>query len=793
MITNKFLSLLLLIATCFSGVAHADELAKSHGRENWSAAWINCPDASERDYGVFHFRKNFSLSAVPDSFLVHVSADNRYRLFVNGEPVGNGPARGDLYNWYYESIDLAHHLKTGDNIITAIVWNMGVHAPVAQISNQTAFLLQGEGEKEAVVNSNNSWKVFQNPAYQPCSMDNGRRLRAYMVIGPGDEVDGKKYPWGWEQAGFDDSQWNDAEVLAGPSSFGHGTDNLWNLVPRNIPAMEETLQRLQSIRRAEGIDADENFIKGSGSLLVPPNSKGKILIDQGFNTVAYPELVVSRGKGSNIKMNYAETLFDGEGKKGNRNEVDGKELIGNYVVFQPDGGEKRLFRPLWLRTFRYIELEIETADEPLSIDDFYGQYTGYPFKEEASFSSNDQSLKKIWEVGWRTARLCAGETYYDCPYYEQLQYEADTRIQALISLYVSGDDRLMRKALLDFHHSREPEGLTQGRYPSNRFQVIPPFSLWWISMVHDYWMHRQDDAFLRSFLGGITGVLDWYEKNIDSDKQMLGPMKWWNFVDYTDVFPNGVPDGATDGNSSVITLQYVYALRQTAELFNYFGKAAEAEHYQTLATKLAGSTYNHCFDQAKGVMANTPEKEQFSQHASILAVLTDAVKVQDQPELMQRVISDKSLGPATFYYRFYLNQALRKAGMGDRYYGELTPWREMLENGLTTFAEKPDPARSDCHAWSASPNYDFLATICGVRPGAPGFREVDIMPSLGDLNEVEARIPHPQGWIEVHLKRKGKEGLEGSVTLPDAVSGTFRWKNNAITLQDGQQTISLKN
>ena len=188
-------------------------------------------------------------------------------------------------------------------------------------------------------------------------------------------------------------------------------------------------------------------------------------MDQSFNTIGYPEILVSGGKGSSVKLTYAEALFDKNHQKGNRNEIEGKEIEGNYDLFQPDGGAKRLFRPLWFKTYRYLQLDIVTKEEPLVIEDLYGMYTGYPFKEKATFTSNDQSLQDIWKVGWRTARLCAWETYFDCPYYEQLQYVADTRIQALISLYVTGDDRLMRKAILNFGNSRIPEGLTMSRYP----------------------------------------------------------------------------------------------------------------------------------------------------------------------------------------------------------------------------------------------------------------------------------------------------------------------------------------
>jgi alpha-L-rhamnosidase len=758
----------------------------------WSSNWITCPNVPQRDYGVFHFRKSFKINSTPGKFIIHVSADNRYRLFVNGQPVLLGPARGDLYNWYFETIDIAAYLKAGENIIAAMVWNMGTHAPVAQISNQTAFVVQGDTEAEHIVNTNHSWKVLKNVAYSPCSTDNGPRLRAYMVIGPGDQVDAAAYPWGWESLAFDDKKWEQAAGITTPVPFGQGTDNLWTLVPRNIPPMEETKQRIIAVRRAEGIKTDARFLTGKHQLTIPPHQKVSILLDQTFNTVAYPELLVSKGKGAMIKMTYAEALVDQNGNKKNRNEIEQMHIQGNYDVFIADGGEKRNFRPLWLRTYRYMQLDITTTDEALIINDLYGMYTGYPFEEKASFSSSDPSLKQIWDVGWRTARLCAGETYYDCPYYEQLQYEADTRIQALISLYVSGDDRLARKAILDFYHSMVPEGLTQGRYPSNRLQVIPPFSLWWISMIYDYSMHRDDKLFTAKFLTGITSVLDWYERHMDKNKGMLGPMPWWNFVDYTEVFPNGVPDGADDGNSAVITLQYVYTLQQAAKIFEYHGKTEQAKNYQELAAKIGRRTYELCFNKTKGLMANTPELTAYSQHASIMGVLTNAIPKDQHQAVMSRVLEDKTIGPATFYYRFYLNQALKVANMADLYYDQLTPWRDMLVNGLTTFAEKPEPARSDCHAWSASPNYDFLATICGIMPASPGFSSIIIKPALGKLKNANGSMPHPLGEIKVELKRKGKAGLSARIILPPKLKGKLIWNEKVIDLAEGTQEINVE-
>jgi hypothetical protein len=739
---------------------------------------------------VYHFRKSFAWKGEAGPVIVHVSADNRYRLFVNGKVVSSGPARGDLYNWYFETVDIAPFLKTGDNTVAALVWNMGTEAPVAQVSNRTAFVLQGEGTYEKALNTGTpGWKVAQDKANTACSKNMGALLWSYYVVGPGDDVDASTYPWGWEQPGYDDKAWSEPVRIDNPVTDGYGTDNQWTLKPRNIPLMREWTLPAATIRRQSGLAAEVKAM-GSEPITIPANSTVSLLLDQGSNSVAYPELTVSGGKGAQVKMTYAEALFDDKRQKGNRNEIDGKKIMGNFDIFRPDGGNARTFRPLWFRTWRYLQMDITTGSDALTIDGFQGKGTGYPFEAKASFKSDDVSLQQIWDIGWRTALNCAGENYFDCPYYEQLQYEGDTRIQSLISLYVTGDDRLMRKAMLDFWHSRVPAGLTQGRYPSNRIQVIPPFSLYWVSMLHDYWMHRRDDAFLSQFLVGAEGVLDWFEQRVDRQRNMLGPLTWWNFADWNDAFENGVPDGSTNGNSSVTTLQYVYTLRQAAELFDHFGKKELAAHYAQLANDLAKGTYKQCFDASRGLMANTPEKKAYSQHASIMGVLSGSIPASDRKSVMTRVLNDGSLSQATFYYRFYLTRALKYAGMADLYYGSLKPWRGMIANGLTTFAEQPDPTRSDCHAWSSSPNYDFFATLAGINPSSAGFRTVRIEPAMGELKDIDAKMPHPDGEISVKLKRIGSS-VTAEINLPEKLTGQFVWMGKVAVLHGGFQKIQL--
>jgi alpha-L-rhamnosidase len=770
----------------------------------WNARWIAHPTAPARQYGVYHFRKSITLTAKPLRFLVHVSADNRYRLFVNGRAVGMGPARSDLQNWHYETIDLAPYLTAGVNVLAAQVWFLNESAPLAQISYQAGFIVQGDTPTEAVANTDATWTVLRNPAYTPVKNDMAR-LHTYVVVGDGDRVNGNLYPWGWAMPDYPATAamgW----VAARPLWFSaktrtFGTDGNWALVPRTIPPMETGRVRLARVRRTEGVTVPTGFLTGNQPVTVSAKTRAVLLFDQNELTNAYPELTVSGGKDAVLTLAYAEGLVDDKGQKGNRNEIDGRHLLGIEDQFVADGGSRRTFRPLWFRTYRYLQLTVETGAEPLTINDLSGEFTGYPFALNARFDAPaDSSLARIWAVGWRTARLCAGETYFDCPYYEQLQYTGDTRIQALISLYLSGDDRLMRKAILDYDHSRFNDGLTQSRYPSNDFQVIPTFSLFWVCMVHDYWRHRTDDALIQQMLPGILGVLDWHESRL-ADTGLNGPMPWWNFVDWC--WPwnetertGGVPPGTALGGSSVLTLQQAYTYDRAADLLAHYGKNERAEHYRDLARRLCKAVYATCYDTNRGLLADTPTKKTFSQHANILAVLTDAVPTDQQAALLQRAISEgdklpATITPATFYFKFYLFEALKKTGLGDQFGAQLAPWRGMLALGLTTFAEQPEPTRSDCHAWSASPVYEMLSLVCGISPAEPGFRSVNIEPSLGTLPTVSGRMPHPNGMISVQFAQTPAGALTGTIDLPKDLSGTLRWHGKTLALKPGKQAVQL--
>lgn len=755
-------------------------------QEEQFAFWIGPP--AGRDLGVFCFRKLFELQSVPAEFTVHVSADNRYKLYVNGQQVSRGPAVDDLYHWNYETVDLAPHLKKGRNVVAAQVWNPGRLKGTRQISHRTAFILQGATAQSRQINTDRTWVMARDSGYHFNPVNSSMAGGGY-IAGATDSVAGQLHIWDWALPGCADENWQFAEEIGKGNHAGldtwHGTP--WLLKQRTIPRMEQRQEPQPEIVRITGTISEYPDIDHVTGLTIPPYSRAIVLLDQKALTMGFPRISFSGGRGGKIRIRYQEAMFDPGGKKGDRNNTEGKQMKGYCDVVLPDG-PFRIFEPLWIRVFRFMELTLETGADTLTIHDLHNVFTAYPFEQIASFESDDPSLEPVWDASWRTARLCALETYMDCPYYEQLQYIGDTRIQALISLYVTGDDRLVRNALTQFLHSLQPMGLTQSRYPADGRQIIPPFSLYFIAMVHDYHMLRDDPEFIREFLPGIRFILDWFIGRID-ENGMLGPLTYWNHIDGGTRFRAGSPPGIDGGGSAHMTLLLSYALDRAADLFGYYGSGCDVEGYRELSTQLRQSTLDQCFDADRGLVAGTPAGEIFSQHTNIFAILTGLFDEPDTEAVAMRLLGDDNLIQTTLYFRFYLFQALYKAGLGNEIPEQLDRWTGFLEKGLTTFPEHGVESRSDCHAWSAHPMYDLLAFVCGIQPAGPGFGSVRIGPCLGDLKEVSASMPHPRGMIRVHYRVNGKGRLAARITLPEGLHGLFVWNDVEYPISGGNQKI----
>ena len=802
-----FLTLSLCLAASFAALAqYGPQRAPSAPfdlkSDMWNAKWISVPETGASDYGIYYFRKDVDLPAVPARYLVHVTADNRYKLYVNGVLVSLGPAKGDTTHWNYETVDLAPYLNGGRNVIAALVYNEGHLRPVSQISVGSGFLLQGEGEAAGLF-TDRSWKCIQDPAYSYVNAI----VSGYYVAGPGEKVDMRLTIADWRKADADLSAWKPArEGAAGEPKdvvSANETDTRC-LVPSTLPQMERTPFRI------------------GAPLTVPAHTKKEVLLDNKTLTNAYFHLEMSGGKDAQVHIGYAETLYipDGSGPtfnltpeqlaqvpeeflnyvlapkvqgKGNRNDTEGKIFFGREDQLISNGLDGQDFTTLSWRTFRYVKLTVETQDEPLHIEDISGVFTGYPFTLDANLDTDERELKDILEIGWRTARLCAWETYMDCPYYEQLQYLGDTRIQALITLYNSKDDRLVRNFLHQADISRNVDGITKGRYPSSVPNYIQPYALSYIYALHDYMMYGADTQFVLDLLPGAEQIIHYFQRYQQADGRIRN-LPGWSFSDWVEDRPNwdnGAPQKGADGCSILMDLQLLYAYQLMAHMEEVRGNTWQANEYSREADRLVAAVKKSYWNPARGLFADRAEQDNYSQHAGALAILCGIV---DDPAAMGRkLLEDKSLAQCTVYYKYYLHEALAKAGLGDGYLDWLDIWRENIAMGLTTWAETSDleGTRSDCHAWGASPNIELYRTVLGIDSDAVGFKRVRIAPHLGAIREIGGTIPHPAGAVSVHYKVQGSR-LQATVELPEGVNGTFVWKGKKKRLHPGSNNLNIK-
>lgn len=759
--------------------------------------WIAVPGASAEGYGVYYFQKTVNIGGgqpqASRTYRVRVSGDNRYKLSVNGKMVSIGPARSDLKHWNSEEVDLAPYLHAGDNTLKAVVWNEGPDRPAANMTYRTGFLLHAVDKAASVFNTDASWKCMEDKSYSPVRVS----VPGYYAAGPGERRDMR----------IKNNDWKNAIVISGINHVGQagafGTYNGWLLRESDLPQRELTLERLAEIRQAENVKVDNNFLKGKAPVTIPANTTAKIIIDNQVETNAYVTMKFSGGDNSKISLGYTEAFYNALPKspmitpsKGNRNDIKGKVFIGRTDTVISNGEQKQEFTTLMWRTYRYIVLTVKTGDSPLTLNDLYGTYTGYPFLLKASLNTKDNELLQIFNVGWRTARLCAIETYMDCPYYEQLQYFGDARIQALISLYMTGDDTLVRQLLNAADWSRNADGVIQSRYPASIEQWIQPYALHYIYTLHDYMRYANDTTFLKSKLNVERTILDYFNRYQTADGRVKD-LPGWNFTDWVDNQANwraGVDLPGNDGCNAVMDLQLLYAYQMAADLENRLGMKAYADLYRQRAAQLKETIIRKYWRSDKELLADRTDKEVFSQHTNALAILTGTVDGDRALAIAQRIeAGDSLLAPASIYFKFYTHEAMTKAGLGNHYLSWLGIWRDYLKLGLTTCGETSDinATRSDCHAWGASPNIEFFRTVLGIDSDAPCFSHVVITPRLGAIKKIGGTMPTPYGNITVDYTVKG-DGLTASVSLPQQMTGTLYWKGNEWQLKGGTNELKIK-
>ena len=751
----------------------------------------------------FRFSKTFAALGVP--LRIDVSADERFILLLDGKEFARGPHRGMPERWFYHSYEI--DVEPGEHVLEAIVWQMGAHAPLAQLSWRGGFVLKAEGAYDSVLTTGKAeWKVAE---LSNTEMTGKGESRAWGV---GSECKVKGTDLLSEKtsaAAYAPAVVVKPPVRNDPCGLREGG---WILFPTAIPDLmheKRSPGRFVAVRSDafetnafEAADASHAMVAGFNGLLssgktltVPPDTSLRAVWDLGDYYCAYPKMKVSGGAESEIRWKWTESLLDSRGRKGDRARFAGKSIGEPFGdVFLPDGRKDAAFSSPWWRCGRWCQIEIKTGSEPLRLESLWLLETRYPFEPEASFECDDPSISGVRRICLRAMQMCMHDMTFDCPYYEQHMYPGDSRVQYLISGAINGDSRLVRQCINLFAEAQRPNGMIPMNFPSRMTQESCTYTMCWVDMFRDYLMWRSEKQWVRSRLPDMRRALDGISA-YETETGLVASMPGWNFSDYTIPWRNGLPPyGKKDSLSAIENLQYLYALRSAADVEKIMGEAHFARHYSEKADALASKIRETFWSDDRGMLADTTDFTSYSELVQSFAILSDVLDTVQLSQVLKGLEEAKDLTPATPYSSHYLFEAYFAAGRSDLFFRRLDLWRRYVSLNMSTLQESPerkerDP-RSDCHAWGAHPLYHLQANVAGVQPAKPCFETVRIRPQPGPLKWLKASAPTPKGMVELNLRFFG-EKVAGAVVLPQGMTGTFEWCGMSVLLKEGKTDVTL--
>lgn len=776
------------------------------------AAWIGVPSGElERCHilegdltGRFaYYRLKVELTEV-GKLEVDVTANSRYRLWVNGKAVLSGPCKGDKDRCYYDTVELTDYLKPGKNIlavqvlycnpdtadditkerasIIGVLTPAGGHRLVMEgdICDQSGKVMQ------TVTTGKADWRVYLDGSFYLKSNE--------ILINMGaicEEIDLHQTPSDWKKEEYDAGTWCRAENRenAADTDFTKRFGFLprFLLCERTIPLMYETEDSFEEELETSCIK--KTGILKTGAFLVNPGEERVILLDAGRIKNGYPAFFFQGGENAEVSITYFEK-FMSETDKIRRDDAEHGKIIGLTDTVILKGGEV-CYEPFWYRTFRFLRIRIRADQEAVTIAAPKFLRTGYPLHTESWITSSEAWVEEVWKLCLHTLENCMMETYMDCPYYEQMQYPMDTRLQAMFNYAVSTDTRLARKALEDFHSSKLPCGLIQGRYPSAYRQVISTFSLHYIFMLLEYYRQTGEVKTVKEYLPDVDGIIGYYERRIGEDG-LVGRLGYWEFVDWQAAWDEyaGRPAALWKGPSTIINLMFGYALKCAADLHEAAGHPGMAQDYKNLQTRIVEQIHHLCWSEERGMYSEGPQFEQYTQHAQAWAVLNGAEKKERAKQILKNAMDQEDVIQCSFSTAYEWFRAMETAGLYGETKENMMRWAALPSQGCTACPEEPENGRSECHAWSALPLYEMVCVMAGIRASEPGWKSVCVRPHMEYLSDLQGEAVTPKGKIRFDYHKENGE-WNYQITLPEGMDGKFvKTDGNEIKLHRGENRIT---
>ena len=700
----------------------------------WQARWIWL--GGDQKGAVAMFRKTIALNEAPTQVAAWLTADIKYRLYVNGRLVSRGPvdmgrdyAGGQTHRWFYDARDLTPFFRKGKNVISAEVfrqWPIGF-----TVSRGTpGFLFEAEvtspGGKKEMVKSDASWRGL--PAAQYASATT---------------CDLEKEPTGWRTAEFEDAAWPACGELK----------NVWEpLIPSEIPPLMEARY---PVARIEGL----------ANRTVSSDGTFRVVFDRVLS--AYPTLKVKGGKGATLTIKAHQT-----------------------ATVKLGGGEQYFEFPMMTEIVPAFTVEMKNVTAPLEVVDVGANFTSQPVEYRGAFECSDDALNRIWKVSRWAVQICLQTHHLDSPnHQEPISDPGDYLIEAMVNNDAFAQPWLTRQDVRKFAWLLKDE-----KY--SNFHTS--YSIGWLQMLMDYYDYTGDKSLVEEMAPYVHELMDtyasWRGKN-----GILSEAPNYMFMDWVNIGGFGCHHPPAVIGQGYLTAFYYHGMEMASRVAGMMGDTARVAKYATLRSEIAEAFNRELWNETRGLYRDgkpfqtsvkpgkwlpaDKEIETFSPHVNLLAVLYDLAPKQRHREIAEKVLAEKPLNTQPWFMHWVF-QAIDHAGLFDTQGTEqMRRWQIVPET--QSFHEMWSGGDLS-HGWCSTPLVQMSARILGVAPSSPGFNTIAIRPALCDLKWAKGIVPTPHGDVAVAWKLDEKK-LQLDVTVPPGTEADVsvpisRFQNPAITL-----------
>ena len=770
-----------------------------------AARWI-WPEGNELYLSNCHaqFRFDFRLDTIPEKAPFFITADQMYRLSVNGKYLCRGPARGYQESWPYDEVDLADILKNGHNWIAVEAYNPGI-GTFQYVHCNAAGMICGAIWGECVIRSNRQdWQMRRSPANNPMV------ARLSRQMGYQEDFDANRDDLAWIYS-EEPPLWAKPEMFRGVDEIPFGQAPWYHVEPRGIPLLREKLKAPGKIvsygsgKMKEGFATAfnlawhwEEYEKQTVSDW-HTDSPYPSFPDGDFLAFHTPPQLPGEFLALTLKLDRIQIGTFGLEIAGGT----GKEIVDAlFYQYLPDdkpvdlpaigyGGmiapaarlrvapvfSHRMF--FAVQGARYIVLVLRNTDRELQIRVTW-RTAEYPFAMRGKFFTSDSGLNAIYELCRHTQQICSADAYMDTPWREQGQWWGDARIQARNTFFLDGDVRLLRRGIRSIAGQKTRFGLTMGVAPCcNERCILPDFSLTWLLTNFDYYWQTGDISLFLEQRQYFEDVLAYFHSSEARGENGLlkADSRFWLFEDWAELPKRGYP--------TFLNLWYCYTLDHCEKLYRAASFPRQADEIRTECSALKNLIIRKLYDPQTRLFRSGLESdgafcpENSSLHDQVLAILCGL-----QPEAYSTMVEQRLLPflhdekcdfatPSSFWCN-YLFEAAKHLGLQKEVVSFIRRhWSEMLPSGGTWehFRWNRYDGQSCCHAWSAHPAYHLPELLGGIRQLEPGWTRFECQPDVALLPDSgEIVLPLPQGDFRLFWETHAEFTLEvppGSCCISD--------------------------